>query len=417
MPGRVDHVVNFDFPLNPVDYIHRTGRTARAGAGGRITSIVTKRDATLAGRIEQVARPLHAPLLVSRVFFWGFVVLGSRLAAVQPRCAFNGVPLCKTSGLVHRQTCMQRTERCSVRCAVVAPPGCDGLAACGKRMGQSVRCALCRLSPATFPWTSCPRPGACSLPTCGQHSPSTPSHMQRCACCAVQRSPARASFVSGMRNSGHAGRSRPESKYLSDDVVLRLTRPKPETLKRRAEEARAERHSRKGTRGAARHLLGKADAAGGKAGPPKGRAPGKGPPKGGLAAGRAGATFSFGKRMGGAAGGARQGPFAFSATVKTSKPVGAASGSSSRPGGAGGSASGRPKSGGSSSWREKKEEEEEGEGPKRQPFSSGGGRSKQKRRAPAAAGAAAAKPFQAKGRRKSSAEHAAHKLKLMKGYK
>eukprot|EP00889_Picochlorum_renovo_P001014 jgi/Picre1/28044/NNA_001004.t1 len=26
IPGKVDHVVNFDFPLNPVDYLHRTGR-------------------------------------------------------------------------------------------------------------------------------------------------------------------------------------------------------------------------------------------------------------------------------------------------------------------------------------------------------------------------------------------------------
>lgn len=37
-------MVNFDFPLNPVDYLHRTGRTARAGAQGRITSLVTRRD-------------------------------------------------------------------------------------------------------------------------------------------------------------------------------------------------------------------------------------------------------------------------------------------------------------------------------------------------------------------------------------
>ena len=49
----VEHVIQFDFPLNPVDYIHRTGRTARAGAVGRITSLVTKRDRVLADQIEE----------------------------------------------------------------------------------------------------------------------------------------------------------------------------------------------------------------------------------------------------------------------------------------------------------------------------------------------------------------------------
>ena len=49
----MDHVINFDFPLNPMDFLHRTGRTARAGAVGKVTSLVTKRDRTLAQRIEK----------------------------------------------------------------------------------------------------------------------------------------------------------------------------------------------------------------------------------------------------------------------------------------------------------------------------------------------------------------------------
>jgi len=57
----VAHVVMFDFPLNPVDYIHRTGRTARAGGRGRITSLVVKRDFVLAQRIERAIRE-NAPL-------------------------------------------------------------------------------------------------------------------------------------------------------------------------------------------------------------------------------------------------------------------------------------------------------------------------------------------------------------------
>ncbi len=52
MPGRVDHVVNFDFPLNAVDYLHRTGRTARAGATGSITSLVARRDQVTVFRFQ-----------------------------------------------------------------------------------------------------------------------------------------------------------------------------------------------------------------------------------------------------------------------------------------------------------------------------------------------------------------------------
>jgi len=55
---QVDHVVMFDFPLNALDYLHRSGRTARGVADktthgkGKVTALVAKRDKVLASAIE-----------------------------------------------------------------------------------------------------------------------------------------------------------------------------------------------------------------------------------------------------------------------------------------------------------------------------------------------------------------------------
>merc|ERR1712087_467449 len=48
----VDLVVNFDIPLHSKDYIHRVGRTARAGRSGKAVTFVTQYDVELFQRIE-----------------------------------------------------------------------------------------------------------------------------------------------------------------------------------------------------------------------------------------------------------------------------------------------------------------------------------------------------------------------------
>lgn len=52
----VDHVILFDFPLNSVDYLHRIGRTARAGKAGKVTNFVMKRDLVLADAIRDALK-------------------------------------------------------------------------------------------------------------------------------------------------------------------------------------------------------------------------------------------------------------------------------------------------------------------------------------------------------------------------
>jgi ATP-dependent RNA helicase RhlE len=60
-------VINFDLPLVPEDYVHRVGRTGRAGCRGRAVSLVSGDDAHL---LRDIQRLLPAPL--ERVAVDGF---------------------------------------------------------------------------------------------------------------------------------------------------------------------------------------------------------------------------------------------------------------------------------------------------------------------------------------------------------
>lgn len=50
----IEHVVNYDFPHSPEDYIHRIGRTARVAASGLATSFVTGQDRRYFHLLEQL---------------------------------------------------------------------------------------------------------------------------------------------------------------------------------------------------------------------------------------------------------------------------------------------------------------------------------------------------------------------------
>ena len=56
----IEHVINFDIPQNPEDYIHRIGRTARAGAKGRALTFLTDGDKKNWNAIGKLINP-NAP--------------------------------------------------------------------------------------------------------------------------------------------------------------------------------------------------------------------------------------------------------------------------------------------------------------------------------------------------------------------
>merc|ERR550519_1487908 len=84
----IDVVINFDIPTHSKDYIHRVGRTARAGRSGRAVTFVSQYDVELYQRIEHLLRkklPLY-PSVEEEVLLLGErVAEAARLAKTELR--------------------------------------------------------------------------------------------------------------------------------------------------------------------------------------------------------------------------------------------------------------------------------------------------------------------------------------------
>jgi superfamily II DNA/RNA helicase len=53
----IEHVINYDLPQCAEDYVHRIGRTARAGATGSALSFITPADRGKWGAIDRLLNP------------------------------------------------------------------------------------------------------------------------------------------------------------------------------------------------------------------------------------------------------------------------------------------------------------------------------------------------------------------------
>ena len=57
----IEHVINYDLPQSPEDYVHRIGRTARAGASGEALNLISNADKSKWHAIEHFINPGSKP--------------------------------------------------------------------------------------------------------------------------------------------------------------------------------------------------------------------------------------------------------------------------------------------------------------------------------------------------------------------
>jgi len=83
-------VINYDLPMVPEDYVHRVGRTGRAGCDGRAVSLVSSEDASLLHDIQKLL-----PVPIAQVTMNGFAPPSLHQASQTPggaRTVRNGRP-------------------------------------------------------------------------------------------------------------------------------------------------------------------------------------------------------------------------------------------------------------------------------------------------------------------------------------
>jgi len=93
----ISHVINYDIPATPDDYIHRIGRTGRAERNGDALTLVTADDC---GIVRDIERALGEPISVRRIegFDYGMPTTDAAWTSGQSRTVASSSPFRPRSG-------------------------------------------------------------------------------------------------------------------------------------------------------------------------------------------------------------------------------------------------------------------------------------------------------------------------------
>ncbi len=110
----VTHVINFDLPNEPESYVHRIGRTARAGASGTAYSFCDAEEQAYLRDIEKLIR-LHVPVVTEHPYASPLAMSPAKPAARQPNERSGNRPRSSAQTTTHFDGGAQRSSKSSRR--------------------------------------------------------------------------------------------------------------------------------------------------------------------------------------------------------------------------------------------------------------------------------------------------------------